>query len=479
MADPAVVTSFMAITGADEAAANAMLEASAYDLEAAVNLHFAVGPAGGAQQGGPHHEVESDEAMARRLQQEGTAAGAAGDSGAPAEDEVRAPLDVYRNERLVGDDVYRPGPTRHRQAAQPTVVDAFRDFGAEAGGGGSGTAVRSATLATMYEPPKEMLFCGTFDEAKQAAQRDGRWLIVNLQRTSEFASYQLNRDTWRNDMVQALVTNNFVFFQVYDVGEEGQKLQNFYRLYELPALLIVDPVTGAPMRQWTGFVNAERLTEELLPFMEHGIHDPAASRLARRAHNRKDGSSAAGAAAAASAGQARPPQASQQLDGDEELQRALQMSMAHAGGGGAAGDASGLSGRQGSGAVGLDGGSEMEEEEEDEAAATAAGGAVPAQSAAEVQAAAAARLPQEPSDGSGCRIAVRLPDGRRLQRRFPTGSPVAAAYDLFLSLCQEAAEGRRFSLSQAVPGAPVLEDQQQAMKEAGLSGSMLVLKWLD
>lgn len=48
---------------------------------------------------------------------------------------------------------------------------------AEAGGGGSGTAVRSATLATMYEPPKEMLFCGTFDEAKQAAQRDGRWLV--------------------------------------------------------------------------------------------------------------------------------------------------------------------------------------------------------------------------------------------------------------------------------------------------------------
>jgi hypothetical protein len=48
---------------------------------------------------------------------------------------------------------------------------------AEAGGGGSGTAVRSATLATMYEPPKEMLFCGTFVEAKQAAQRDGRWLV--------------------------------------------------------------------------------------------------------------------------------------------------------------------------------------------------------------------------------------------------------------------------------------------------------------
>lgn len=46
-----------------------------------------------------------------------------------------------------------------------------------------------------------------------APRPPGPLQIVNLQRTSEFASYQLNRDTWRNDMVQALVTNNFVFFQ--------------------------------------------------------------------------------------------------------------------------------------------------------------------------------------------------------------------------------------------------------------------------
>ena len=40
--------------------------------------------------------------------------------------------------------------------------------------------------------------------------------------------------------------------------EEAQKLMAYYRIYELPAVLVVDPVTGAPMRQWTGFVNAER-----------------------------------------------------------------------------------------------------------------------------------------------------------------------------------------------------------------------------
>jgi hypothetical protein len=31
---------------------------------------------------------------------------------------------------------------------------------------------------------------------------------------SQFASHQLNRDTWRNDMVASLVKANFVLFQV-------------------------------------------------------------------------------------------------------------------------------------------------------------------------------------------------------------------------------------------------------------------------
>ena len=38
--------------------------------------------------------------------------------------------------------------------------------------------------------------------------------IVNIQSTSQFASHQMNRDTWRDEMVRALVENNFVLFQV-------------------------------------------------------------------------------------------------------------------------------------------------------------------------------------------------------------------------------------------------------------------------
>ncbi|PSC74669.1 UBX domain-containing 2 isoform X1 [Micractinium conductrix] len=476
--DPSeAVANFVAITGADEAAALGALEATGYNLEQAVNLFFAQGDVGDGGMGGML-PLEDDESMARRLQGEGGGGGGGGGGLPPAleEDEVRAPLPV-RTERLYGDDLPRQMPRRPANPVPQNVVDAFRDFRAEAGGaGGSGAAAAGGAggLAAMFEPPRDMLFHGTFDEAKAHAQEQGRWLIVNLQSTSEFASHRLNRDTWRNDMIQSLVENNFVLFQTYEMVEEAQKLLHFYRLLpiELPALLIIDPVTGAPMRQWNGFVDAERLTEELLPFLDYSIHDPGAARLARRARSRKD----LGAAGR---------QPSGQMNEDEELQRALAMSLA---GGGGAGGAGGSAPSSGPGTDMEEDETEQEEqveeeEEEEEGAAGpggSGGGAVaPARPAAEVQAEAAGRLPEEPGDGGGCRVAVRLPDGRRAQRRFPPAAPVAALYDFCLSQSEEAAGGRPFSLSQAFPGAPALDDQQQTVEAAGLHGAMLVLKWQD
>lgn len=71
MEDPSeAVANFVAITGADEGAALAMLEATGYNLEQAVQLHFAAaaGDAGGIPDAALA-PTEDDEALARRLQQ--------------------------------------------------------------------------------------------------------------------------------------------------------------------------------------------------------------------------------------------------------------------------------------------------------------------------------------------------------------------------------------------------------------------------
>ncbi|PRW20356.1 UBX domain-containing [Chlorella sorokiniana] len=222
------------------------------------------------------------------------------------------------------------------------------------------------------------------------------------------------------------------------------------------------------MWQRTGFIDAERLTEELLPFLDHSIHDPGAARLARRSRSRRD--------------LGRQP--SKPLTEEEELQRALEMSMAEAGGGGGglARGSSGLGGSYGgttSGAGTSDMGDDFEEEDEEagEEEPPAAAAQPAAASPAELQAAAEARLPPEPAGSDGVRIAVRLPDGRRVQRRFPADAPLAAVYDLCLAQSEEAAGGRAFTLALAGPGAAPLADRQQTVEAAALHGAMLVVKW--
>ncbi|GAB4816470.1 hypothetical protein N2152v2_003516 [Parachlorella kessleri] len=462
-----VLANFVAITGADEGTALQMLSSTDFQLEQAVNLFFAMeqqGPQGqglgggggglggfGAGVGGGFDDVAGlamdDGELARQLQREADAV--------PAEEQVRAPIPV-RTERLYGDAPHRAHPTRRVDPVPHNVVDAFRDLGGDDEAAGSGQR-----LASMFEPPRELLFVGSFDEAKQQALEKQRWLLVNVQSTNQFASHQLNRDTWRDEMVKSLVENNFVFFQVYDVVEEAQKLMAYYRIYELPAVLVVDPVTGAPMRQWTGFVNAERMAEELMPFLDTSIHDPAASRLAAGLKRKK---SSVKDMSQHGSGQA--------LNEDEELQRALEMSMQDATGTGPSGSGAGAS----------------HSDEEDERAVLAAlaaqqqeqvaqEAAAAALSPAQVAAEAAARLPPEPAGAEGCRIAVRFPDGKRGQRRFPRSAPLAAVHDYCLSQVEEAAAGRPFSLSQGFPGAPVLSTLQQSLEDAKVADAMLVMKW--
>lgn len=67
---------------------------------------------------------------------------------------------------------------------------------------------------------------------------------------------------------------------------------------------------------------------------------------------------------------------------------------------------------------------------------------------------AAASLPPEPaaSDASGCNIAVRFPDGKRQQRRFPREAPVSAVAAFCRTIVEVAAAGRPFFLTETFPG---------------------------
>uniref|UniRef100_A0A1D1ZUZ7 UBX domain-containing protein n=1 Tax=Auxenochlorella protothecoides TaxID=3075 RepID=A0A1D1ZUZ7_AUXPR len=437
MVDSEVIASFCGVTGADSDVAIQMLEATNGDLESAINFYFAAeGAAGGPDR-------DDDEALARRLQQE---------ANEPLEDAVRAPMPVV-NQRLVGDLL--PGPIQTRRRAVPipqSVANTFResmDASEQPSSGG---------LAASFEPPRELLFHGSFEDAKESAASKEQWLLLNLQAADQFASHQLNRDTWRDPMISGLVSQNFVLFQVYQGVEEAEVLCGVYRVSKLPCILAIDPATGALMRQWAGFLPPDRLAEELMPFLEHTFLDPGASALAANRRRRAAPSAPAGSLPRAGA-----------ASEDAELAAAIAASLEPKAESGltSAGRAAGAAPAQPSGSDAPPAAAARGE---------AAAGPIPA---AAVAAEAAARLPVETSGPGSCRVAVRCPDGSRLQRRFEQTAPLETLRDLCIASCPEAAAGRPFFLAPSFPGAQPLLDMAADLTTSGAADSMLVMKWAE
>jgi hypothetical protein len=403
-----------------------------------------------------------------------------------------------------------------------------------------------AGLAGLFAPPTRLLYAGSVEQARAAAGELDRWLLVNVQSNAEFGSHMLNRDTWAHDTVASLVEGSFVFVQLYDMQEEGaraaprkrarcararraarapraaasalkvgccrvasrrvtpsvpssharthtpththlgagRKMLTFHQLLHspLPVTLLLDPITGAKMHSFVGFVSPEKFLEACVPFCDA---PPSASAGPHKKHKH--------AAAAVSA-----PPAQRGAGGAEEeddaLAAAIAASLAEAdarggggGGGGAAGGASGSAAAAApaaapavvpSGRVGFAAAAPPPAPAAAEPAPEA-----PSFDAAAAEAAAAAlaaTLPAELSagDASACRVALRLPDGGRAARVFSRDAPVAALRTWAAVAAPTAALGRPFRLV-ASGGPPLPEDEAgTSIGAAGLANAMINMSWL-
>jgi hypothetical protein len=77
------------------------------------------------------------------------------------------------------------------------------------------STVAPQRLSDMFSPPLTLIYMGPggFQGARGAAKDSNRWLLVNLQRDSDFACHALNRDVWRDELVDNLIREGFVFWQ--------------------------------------------------------------------------------------------------------------------------------------------------------------------------------------------------------------------------------------------------------------------------
>jgi hypothetical protein len=208
-----MVATFLSLTGGDsQEFARSFLESTGWNVEMAVGMMLDGGgpPPGGGGGGGvpPMLSPDGDALMGG------------------ASPNVRAPIPQMRDQLISHDPAQRgprgpPPPT----AAEGHALEAFRDFRRESGGaGGSGAgaaagaaggssspdevfglAKKPKNLAEIYKAPTDLCFQGTFEELRDAGRAQGRWLLVNIQSPTEFASQQLNADTWTDETLRAVV----------------------------------------------------------------------------------------------------------------------------------------------------------------------------------------------------------------------------------------------------------------------------------
>ncbi|KAL1332176.1 hypothetical protein HN51_061027 [Arachis hypogaea] len=428
--------------------ARQFLQATSWKLEEALQLFLIGNDAGSLPPPSHSPPLENVESWTDQPSSEPRKESESSDHNVNDPDEVRPPLPVIR-ETLYEDSMLFRGSRFAPRSQEPNSLIAFRNFEEEmrrpgvweTEQGAASTAETSRdNLASLYRPPFHLMFNGTFDKAKGAASMQDKWLLLNIQSTTEFSSHMLNRDTWANEAVSQTISTNFIFWQVYDDTTEGRKVCTYYKLESIPVVLIIDPITGQKMRSWSGMVQPESLLEGLLAFLDAGPKDHHMT----LSHKRPRGASS-------------PPKAKAIVDSDEnkdeeeEIQRALAASM--------------------EGMIGSNVAAGSDNKEADSA--------VSQQEAALPKRPSYPVLPEEPKAERSllCRVGVRLPDGRRVQRNFLRTDPIQLLWS-FIS-AQVGDETKPFRLAQAIPGANKVLDYESnsTFEESGLANSMIFVTW--
>lgn len=464
-------------------AALSALEASEWDLSRAI---ASLPPPPQQQGGGGGGTSAADRAAIAAAQAE------FGD----AEESVRAPIPMKR-QRLCDSGPAGRGGKKSDYAARDMFGQPFSDFSREsdlkrrrrAGGGASSSASAASApevrdLSTIFAPPHEILFIGSFQQLLDEARSQKKWVLVNIQVASSFASHCLNRDMWKDDAVKALVRRSFMLWQ-QDAGSVGGKAYSqFYHPTEFPHIAVLCPRTRSQMLTLpTDAQTPALLVSKLGSFVEVNGDDiqPSASAA----------SSASGSSAAAR-------KKGGKSDDELRMEAAIRDSLAEMeddGGEEHESEEAPGSGDEwsddsdGKSPTGIDdvaspaGGSASNETAGASAAAAAGttaatGTAAVASAPAVVDEVAAGDCVGEGGEPTRVKIrASKLPGGGasvRLVRELSDATKVAHLYGI---VRREIAGGASFDLTTSFPAASLRESRLKTLAEAGLRDAAVVVRW--
>lgn len=435
-------------------------------------------------QTGAAAHTDDDEAMARRLQEEMY--------GGAAEEEVRAPI-ARQAETLLGPGAEAPGYSMfgntgmtdpaiqaRMQAFQTRRGTGFRAPGifnqqqptshiwqgeersalSEATGGASDGSARNGMLARLFQPPWDLMYKGSWEDARDEGKEQKKWLLVNIQDASIFDCQVLNRDIWKNESVADSVKENFVFLQYSkDDPRADQYVQYYFHDHDVPDayphVAIVDPRTGEQIKLWSrSMPKAPDFLMQLHEFLDRysleiGARNPVAKRRPEVKKKTLD-----------------------QMTEEEQLEQALQASMA--------GQDQSLK------PPSSEDPDELTRSVGDLRSATADNDKSDIMSTDPIESSTTttpfAQIPAdhphaEPAPGPNItRVQLRHPAGR-IVRRFAVSDPVQRIYEFLKAEPLEGREGKEFEL--VAMGKNLMEGRNQTIEEAGLKNGTIMVEFID
>ncbi|KAG5517853.1 hypothetical protein PMAC_000307 [Pneumocystis sp. 'macacae'] len=110
------------------------------------------------------------------------------------------------------------------------------------------------------EPPFDIMKNIDLDTAREQAENDMLWVMVNLQDNTDFSCQKLNRDLWKDQRIKDVYTA---------VSPDGILYQQFYPIKEYPHIAIIDPRTGERVKIWSNSsMEPDSFLIELHDFLE-------------------------------------------------------------------------------------------------------------------------------------------------------------------------------------------------------------------
>ncbi|CAO3685233.1 unnamed protein product [Umbelopsis ramanniana] len=127
---------------------------------------------------------------------------------------------------------------------------------------------KTKRLADLFRPPFDIMYQGDFENARNHAKENKKWLLVNIQDPTEFSCQVMNRDLWSEQAVKDVIKESFVFLQYGHESAEGKRYLTFYSIDNYPHVAIIDARTGERVKSWNTQMSASDFLMNVTEFLE-------------------------------------------------------------------------------------------------------------------------------------------------------------------------------------------------------------------